>query len=254
MNTKKIFVIACYYDGSNASIFECVKSIQKHYKSAKIVVVDSNSPDKTYFQRLKEKKVTVYNAKNKNYDTGAYWFAYNKFKKASFFYFLQDSVIFKKNLSNYEKNDLTTFRYFLSFDKIGGRKLEKTRKNIQKRIHDLFKRKVKLKDHDIYGFDFEKQINWCKLKLNKTDYFMPKIWLSVFGPIFMCKRVVMDKLHKKRFHNILPTNKLEQMCMERLFGIAFQQEGYDASKSVQGEHFTTPFETPNFKKKFYKRK
>ena len=70
MNTKKIFVIACYYDGSNAAIFECVKSIQKHYKSAKIVVVDSNSPDKTYFQRLKEKKVTVYNAKNKNYDTG----------------------------------------------------------------------------------------------------------------------------------------------------------------------------------------
>ena len=42
--------------------------------------------------------------------------------------------------------------------------------------------------------------------------------------------------------------------MERLFGIAFQQEGYDASKAVQGEHFTTPFETPNFKKKFYKRK
>ncbi len=225
MNTKKIFVIACYYDGSNGSIFECVKSIQKYYKSAKIVVVDSNSPDKTYFQRLKEKKVTVYNAKNKNYDTGAYWFAYNKFKKASFFYFLQDSVIFKKNLSNYEKNDLTTFRYFLSFDKIGGRKMEKTRKNIQKRIHDLFKRKVKSKDHDIYGFDFEKQINWCKLKLNKTDYFMPKIWLSVFGPIFMCKRVVMDKLHKKRFHNILPTNKLEQMCMERLFGIAFQHIG-----------------------------
>ena len=27
------------------------------------------------------------------------------------------------------------------------------------------------------------------------------------------------------------------MCMERLFGIAFQQEGYDASNSIQGEHF-----------------
>ena len=39
------------------------------------------------------------------------------------------------------------------------------------------------------------------------------------------------------------------MCMERLFGIAFQQEGYDASNSIQGEHFTTPFETLNFKKK-----
>ena len=36
--------------------------------------------------------------------------------------------------------------------------------------------------------------------------------------------------------------------MERLFGIAFQQEGYDASNSVQGEHFSTPFETFNFEK------
>ena len=53
MSPKKIFVIACYYDGSNNSIFECVKSIQKYYKSAKIVVIDSNSPDKTYFQKLK---------------------------------------------------------------------------------------------------------------------------------------------------------------------------------------------------------
>ena len=68
MNTKKLFVIACYYDGSNNSIFECVKSIQKYYKS-QIAVIDSNSPDKSYFKKLKEKKVTVYNAKNKNYDT-----------------------------------------------------------------------------------------------------------------------------------------------------------------------------------------
>ena len=144
MNAKKIFVIACYYDGTNNSIFECVKSIQKYYKSAKIIVIDSNSPDKTYFQRLKEKRIIVFNAKNKNYDTGAYWYAYNKFKKVNFFYFLQDSVIFKRNLSYYEKNDLTTFRYFLSFDKIGGRKFVKTKKNIQNKIHDLFKIKGNL--------------------------------------------------------------------------------------------------------------
>ena len=118
----------------------------------------------------------------------------------------------------------------------------------------MFVRKDGYKNHDIYGFDFETQVDWCKLKLNKTDYFMPKVWLSVFGPMFMCKSIVMKKLHKKNFSKILPTNKLEQMCMERLFGIAFQQEGYDASNSIQGEHFSTPFETLNFKKKFFKRK
>ena len=63
MNAKKLFVIACYYDGSNKSIFECVNSIQKYYKSPQIAVIDSNSPDKSYFKKLKEKGVIVYNAK-----------------------------------------------------------------------------------------------------------------------------------------------------------------------------------------------
>ena len=79
MNAKKLFVIACYYDGSNNSIFECVNSIKRYYKSPQIAVIDSNSPDKSYFEKLKEKGVIVYNAKNRNYDTGAYWYAYNKF-------------------------------------------------------------------------------------------------------------------------------------------------------------------------------
>ena len=136
-----------------------MNSIQKCYKSPQIVVIDSNSPDKSYFKKLKEKGVIVCNAKNKSYDTGAYWYAYNKFKKAKFFYFLQDSVIFKKNLSKYEKNDLTTFRYFLSLNKVGGRKLEKTKKNIKSRINDLFLSKSGYKNHDIYGFDFRNRLN-----------------------------------------------------------------------------------------------
>ena len=95
------------------------------------------------------------------------------------------------------KKTILLFRYFLSLNKIGGRKFEKTRKNIQNRIHDLFVKKKLYKNHDIYGFDFEKQIEWCKIKLNKTDYFMPKVWLSVFGPIFMCKN--MKNFIKKDF-------------------------------------------------------
>ena len=106
MNTKKLFVIACYYDGSNNSIFECVKSIQKYYKSPQIAVIDSNSPDKSYFKKLKEKKVIVYNAKNKNYDTGAYWYAYNKFKKVNFFYFFKTLSYLKKIYLNMKKSIL----------------------------------------------------------------------------------------------------------------------------------------------------
>ena len=44
------------------------------------------------------------------------------------------------------------------------------------------------------------------------------------------------------------------MCMERLFGIAFQQSGLDVSNAIQGENFNTKFETNKFEKIFYKRK
>ena len=61
-------------------------------------------------------------------------------------------------------------------------------------------------------------------------------------------------IENKAANKILPTNKLEQMCMERLFGIALQQEGFDSSNAIQGENFSTTFDTQNFEKIFYKRK
>ena len=64
----------------------------------------------------------------------------------------------------------------------------------------------------------------------------------------------MQKLYLNNFHKVLPNNKFEQMCMERLFGIALQQDGVDVSNSIQGENFTTTFETQKFEKIFYKRK
>ena len=250
--SKTIFVISCFYDGTNEAIFNCIESIHKNYKKPKIVVIDSNSPDKSYFNKISSKFVKVINAKNKNYDTGAYWIAFKMYKKVNFFYFLQDSVIFKKNLKKYEKNDLTTFRYFLSIDKIGGYKASKTKKNLSNKVTDIFKKDAKI--HDFYGFDYIDQATWSKKQLLKTSYFFPKIWASVFGPMFLCKRSVMEKLYKKNFNKILPSNKTQQMCMERLFGIAFQQEGYDCCNSIQGENFTSSFSTKEFEKVFYKRK
>ena len=44
------------------------------------------------------------------------------------------------------------------------------------------------------------------------------------------------------------------MSMERLFGIVLQQEGYDLSNSVQGDHFYSEMNTHNFKKKIFNRR
>lgn len=252
MKSKRIFIISCYFDGSNNAILDCVASIKKYYLNPKIVVIDSNSPNKTYFNKLRKDNVIVLNSKNKNYDTGAYWIGFKKFSNYEYFYFLQDSVKFKANLSKFEQNTLNTFRYFLSASIVGGVSFNKTKKIISKKVTDIFKKDKKI--HDLYGFNNINEIKWTKGQLKKTKFFLPLTWVSVFGPIFMCKKIIMTKLKKKNFHKILPTNKEQQMCMERLFGIAFQQEGYDCTQSIQGDNFKKPYKTSNFEKIFLKRK
>ena len=119
---------------------------------------------------------------------------------------------------------------------------------------DFYNSKMKYKNSptpkDVIGFDLF--VNWDEPIILCEGVFDAMAFKRNAIPLF--GKNVMKKLHKKKFNKILPSNKLEQMCMERLFGIAFQQEGYDVSNSVQGEHFTTPFETINFQKKFFKRK
>ena len=125
MNKERLFVISCYYDGTNNAIFNCTNSIIEHYNEPNIVVVDSDSPDKSYFSKLRQKSINVLDAKNRNYDTGAYWIAFKKFNNYEHYYFLQDSVKFKKNLTDHEKNDFTSFRYSHSIDKVGGFVIDK---------------------------------------------------------------------------------------------------------------------------------
>lgn len=252
MNNDRLFVIPCYFDGSNDAIFNSTNSILKYYDNPSIVVVDSDSPDKTYFKKLKSKSIEIIDAKNKNYETGAYWIAYENYNNFKNYYFIHDSVKFKKNLINYEKYDLTSFRYFYSHTVVGQGYKFKKRKDVLSKLIGLFKKK---KEKTIYlkGFDDKYQYDWGVSELKKTNYFLPKIWLSLFGSMFVCKNIVMQKLKKNNFNQILPNNKNQSMAMERLFGIAFQQEGYDLSNSIQGDHFYVPMDTPGFEKILFNR-
>jgi len=248
----RIFIVSCYFDGSNSAIFNCTNSIIKYYKNPKIVVVDSDSPDKSYFKPLEKKNICILDIKNRNYDTGAYWKAYEKFNNFKFYYFLQDSLILKKNLSKFEVYDFTSIRYFISSDVVGGFKLKKTKNKIISKLVNLFKSEDKI--HDVYGFDNSEQLEWAINKLKNTNYFFPKAWISLFGPVFICKPFILNRLIAKKFNLILPENKLQQMAMERLFVIALQQEGVNLTNSIQGNHFMTNLSDDYIEKKFYNRK
>lgn len=228
---RHAFVIPCYFDANRPVVFDCVKSIKKHQPTSDIIVVDSGSKDKSYFCVLKSQGVRIEDISNPNFDTGAYWYAYKNFLEYDFFYFLHDSTVLKKNIEHLMKQSVTSIGYFLSHGGLGAVYIqEKLSSVVFKYLR--FKFGLSKLRHDAVGFDSEISRSWAIQELSKTKYFVPQLYVSLFGPMMAVHRSVLDKLHAGGLSNILPTNKVQQMTMERIFGLALGQEGYDISNGA----------------------
>jgi hypothetical protein len=126
-----------------------------------------------------------------NYEAGAYWEAYKRYPNEDFFYLIHDSLIVQEDLSRYKENECT----------------------------------ILMTERDWYGAGPQHK-EWAKEQLALTDYdYMDTGFPLVFGSIMFCQRSVLDRLHAKNFHKIMPTCKMHSQAMERIWGIALAQEG-----------------------------
>jgi len=206
-----MFVIACKFDKKRNFIYQLVDDIRKYHAEEKIVIVDSNSDDKSYFE-LKDMypNVEILDVENLNYHVGAYWIAYNQFPDEDFYYFLHDSMRVKANLDFLKEKDFTNFAYFPYANG----------------------------DNDSLSVD---EI------LTKTPYSIPSSGLAIQGPIFFVKNKIMKIFKSKGVDKILPTysehsvNKVgvSAYSMEGAYSIFFVNEGYDiASNSLIGDYLS----------------
>ena len=188
-----MFVIACRYSEQNNYILQLVEDIVKFHPDEEIVVVDSDSLDKSYFDILsKYENVIIEDIQNKNYCVGAYWHAFKKYKRP-FYYMLHDSMIVKGNLDYLKEKDLTTIFHFNRYG-----------------IADFN--------------DLGPRIN------EETEYDYVMEGCGVVGPIFFCKRHILESIDKKGFSKILPNNKIDAGHHEGCWGFIFESEGYDLKK------------------------
>jgi hypothetical protein len=188
-----MFVIPCKYSSKFNFIHSLVDDIRRYHPKEEIVVVDSASQDKSYFRDLRKvPNLYIEDINNVNYDIGAYWHAFKKYNDRPFFYFMHDSMKVKANLDYMKEKDLTILCHF-------GRNRP--------------------------GFI-------CKRDevRNLTKYEWTDEGKGVYGPIFFCKRELMQKLYDKGMSNVIPRAKNETGCMEAAIGNAFEREGYDLDK------------------------
>ena len=192
-----MFVIPCYHTEKHSYIVDLVQQIREFHPTEQIVVVDSDSPDKSYFDKVRKCDVSVLDIKNKHYHVGAYWAAY-KFFQDDYYWFLHDTVKVKANLDHYKEKYFTALGYFGW--STGG---------------------------DVAGSHLERH----------TPYRVPHHGgNAICGPIFGASRTLMDILYRDGVHKILPTHTahtpnppkdgIPNYAMEGMYGIIFESLGY----------------------------
>ncbi len=203
-----MFIIPCKFDPERPIVFECVERIQKFHPGEKIVVIDSDSNDKTYLKKLQnEFSIDVIDARNRNYATAGYLIGFSAFDDHDFYYMIHDSLLLSRNISHVEYDDFTTVRHF--FTPTTG-----------------------------WGWD-ESGVplsEWADVQMGQ--HMNTPVWnrfTGVLGPMFMAKNNVIKNLIRCGFFNILPQSKYHLCAMERIAGIALEACGYDPTNSLQGE-------------------
>ncbi len=184
-----MFVIPCKYNPKFPFVIQLVQSIRKYHPTDKIVIVDSDSPDKSYFNILKQYDVIIEDVQNKNWMIGAYWYAYEKYPNEKFYYFLHDSMLVKNNLDYLKQNDLTILCYF---------------------------------DRTIGNFN-----SWSERINLETKYSYNQFGLGCYGPIFLCKNKVMKRMFEMGANKLLPKSKEETGYCEGCYGFFLEEQGYN---------------------------
>jgi hypothetical protein len=189
---EEMFVITCKFNPDYPFILQLVKDIREYHPNEKVVVIDSNSTDKTYFKLLEEFQVIVEDIDNENWMIGGYWHAFKKYPHEDYYFFLHDSMRIKGNLDYLKINPLVTLCHF---------------------------------DRSISNFN-----TWSNRVETELGVSYSMNGKGCYGPIFFCRNEVMKQLEILGADKLLPTNKQETGYCEGMYGFLFEHLGYDLTE------------------------
>ena len=178
------------YTGPSSNIEDVLIACKTYMPDEKIVVVDSNSDDKSYYSLLDGIDIIEGNI---NYEAGAIWKVFEKYPNEDYYLLLQDTTIPTANLvTELKDNDVIGFWYTNDWES-----------------------------------DMEGSREWAIKNIKLTDIeYISYGFKSILFNLFAAKNHVLKELKEKGFDKVLPTDKVSSASMERLWGIVFKQMGY----------------------------
>lgn len=236
---KVLAVIPCFNSSEKSYIINCVSKLKKSNPSFDIIIVDSDSQDKSYFEIVRSLGARILDVKNKHYDIGALETGINKYPDYDYYILIHDSLLISKSIFKYAQTyPVFVFRNFLCTAKIGGFKILNSRWSAFEWILNKFSNSKAKRDHvSGYGFDNQEQLKYFRDICNCIGLTIPEYWLGTFGPIFgISKEIALEMKELGIFKN-KPTNKNEQMAFERIIGLYLNTKYGHNMGVVVGNHF-----------------
>tara|TARA_B110000467_G_C18305852_1_gene474615 strand:+ start:468 stop:1139 length:672 start_codon:yes stop_codon:yes gene_type:complete len=212
MMSKSVLVV---YSCHNPPL-SLVSSIQSLYNNKilkdnkhKIICVDNDSNILGTYGVIKQKfpNVEIIFAKNKNYEWGAYKYAYDNFPNYDLYFCLQDTIVFKEpfNINSIEDNSPYTIFTSGGFKSMGRGFSSQDLLN-----HRLFKQNI----------NFNNRVD--------EDFILTQ------HNTFLITRLDLSKLFKTLINP--PINKIDAEMYERLFAISFDSN--NVKRRVLNQYIT----------------
>lgn len=172
-------------------VVKCVESIRRFHPNEKIVIVDSDSPNRSYMDKVRHtNNLYIEDIKNTGYEAGAMWHVYNNYV-AENYVFMQDSMQLTRSIEPFIGSELKVI-------------------NI---IKDWFG--ANNGDHE-----------FAKEYMPKSKYvYRDSNFKMVQYNSYLIKRKILDQLKDNDFDKIIPYDKHGSCAMERITGIVFTDMG-----------------------------
>jgi len=110
LTIKKLCVI-CTKNPTDI-LLNTILKIKQYYSDFAIIILDSDSNNFTIFQKI-SKDIKIEFIKNKNWELGAWYYAYNKYNMYDIYMFIQDSIVPIKKIE-FDYNNIMNTNYFYS--------------------------------------------------------------------------------------------------------------------------------------------
>jgi len=183
-------------------VSRCIESIRAHHVNDPIIICDSCSDDKSYFDCVWDENIQICDIQNRHYMDGVVWYAHENFPHVTHYIFLQDSIELMGSLLPWIGDDFVGVRWFPSH------------------------------------YDDDRDRRMMSLMASLLEWDVPNDMMGLFGPMMIIPRPILEKLYNMGMSKILPETKKESNSMERVWGYVLSRMGIDITEHSIDGRFT----------------